>query len=193
MPHPLPFKNFNLKDKGPISSKFILKKLFDFYAATEFVQLLPYGRNQDRNNFELVIDEACGTCSSKHALLKSLAIEQGFDELQLFIGIYKMNDENTPGIGDVLKRNNLDYIPEAHCYLRFEKNTIDITNSVSDFANISNDVLLEIEIEPQQVVHFKVEKHKQFLNEWLENEKSTFSFDQLWAVREQCIHSLSQL
>ena len=29
-----------------------------------------------------------------------------------------MNNENTPGFGDVLEKNNLSDIPEAHCYLK---------------------------------------------------------------------------
>jgi hypothetical protein len=40
---------------------------------TKFIKNLPYGRNKNRTDFGLVLSEQKGTCSSKHALLKSIA------------------------------------------------------------------------------------------------------------------------
>ncbi len=35
--------------------------------------------------------------------------------------MYRMNETNTPKVGNVLAINKLDFIPEAHCYLNIEK------------------------------------------------------------------------
>ncbi|MGB1018788.1 MAG: hypothetical protein ACPGVH_06945, partial [Chitinophagales bacterium] len=40
---------------------------------TEYIRNLPYGRNENRTDLGLVLSEKKGTCSSKHALLKSIA------------------------------------------------------------------------------------------------------------------------
>jgi len=34
---------------------------------------------------------------------------------------YKMNNCNTLGIGNALKASGLQYLPEAHCYLRYRE------------------------------------------------------------------------
>lgn len=47
--------------------------------------------------------------------------------VRLMIGIYLMNEDNTPGVGKVLERYGLKEIPEAHCYLRFEGQYLDFT------------------------------------------------------------------
>jgi hypothetical protein len=44
----------------------------------------------------IVLAEQRGTCSTKHALLRRLAIEQGLD-IALVLGIYEMTERNTPG------------------------------------------------------------------------------------------------
>lgn len=62
------------------------------------VRQLPYGRNKSRTDFSLVISEAKGTCSSKHAFLKSIADENEFP-VKLILCLYKMSEKNTPGIG----------------------------------------------------------------------------------------------
>jgi len=65
---------------------------------------LPYGRTANRTDLSLVISEQKGTCSSKHALLKEVADLNGIKGIDLIIGIYKMSEANTPGIGDELSK-----------------------------------------------------------------------------------------
>jgi hypothetical protein len=60
-----------------------------------------------------VLEEGCGTCTTKHATLTELAREQRID-VQLVLGIYEMNERNTPGVGRVLGAYGLSCIPEAH-------------------------------------------------------------------------------
>jgi hypothetical protein len=152
---------------------------------------IPYGRNSNRSDFSLVITENKGTCSSKHAYLKSFANQNNIPNVKLIIGIYKMTEDNT-NIGNILSDNNIEYIPEAHCYLKIDGKTVDVTSKESNFDTIKSDILEEIEIEPFQVADFKVNYHQNFIKNWLNETKSDFSFEEIWAIREKCIKKLSQ-
>jgi len=156
-----------------------------------YVKNIPYGRNTNREDLSLILKENKGTCSSKHAFLKEIANLNKIPNVKLIIGIYKMNESNTK-IGTILTDNSIDFIPEAHCYLKIDENRIDCTTPQSDFAKIEKDILEEIEIEPFQVGKFKIEYHQNFIKKWLLNSNSTTNFEQLWAIRELCIAFLSQ-
>jgi hypothetical protein len=155
------------------------------------VKNMPYGRNVNREDLSLVLIENKGTCSSKHALLKEVAVQNKIPNIKLMIGIYKMNENNTK-IGTILSNNNIDFIPEAHCYLKINEVRVDCTTPKSDFSKIEKDILEEIEIESFQVANFKIEYHQTFIKNWLDKSNIAITFDQLWAIREQCITFLSQ-
>lgn len=163
----------------------------DFEALIEKVKNIPYGRNSNRTDFSLVISENKGTCSSKHAFLKDFANKKNIPNVDLIIGIYKMNEANTK-IGSILKENNLEYLPEAHCYLKINGKVTDITNPNSDFEKLRNDILEEICIEPNQVVDFKVKYHQNFLKNWITENQIPFTFEEIWNIREKCIQKLSE-
>jgi hypothetical protein len=162
----------------------------NFQETINFVKQIPYGRNSNRYDFSLIISENKGTCSSKHAYLKDFAIKNNIPNVQLIIGIYKMNEQNTK-IGTILSDNNLEYIPEAHCYLKIEGKTVDVTSKDADFEKIKANLLEEIEIQPFQVADFKVIYHKNYIKKWLLETNSKNTFDKIWAIREQCIEFLS--
>lgn len=151
------------------------------------VRLFHYGRNKNRNDFELVWTERKGTCSSKHAFLKMVAELNGFDTVKLFIGIYKMNVTNTPGISSILENESISYIPEAHCYLKVDGEVLDATNLHSSFDDYKLDLLKEIEIDKEAVVSEKIELHQEYLKSWIQKEQIKHSFDEIWALREKCI------
>ncbi|EKT4553172.1 hypothetical protein [Flavobacterium psychrophilum] len=155
-----------------------------------FVKQIPYGRNTNRHDFSLVISENKGTCSSKHAYLKDYANKNNITNVQLIIGIYKMSETNT-NIGKILTDNNINYIPEAHCYLKIDQKIVDATSNESNFEKIKSDLLQEIEIEPYQVANFKVKYHQEFIKNWLTESNTAFSFEKIWEIREKCIQKLS--
>ena len=157
----------------------------------EFVKYLPYGRNKNRTNFSLVLAEKRGSCSSKHAVLKKIADLNQIPNIQLILGIYQMNESNTPKIGTELSQNNLDFIPEAHCYLKIDDTRTDVTTHNASFEKIQNSIMLELEIEPEQVIDFKVNFHQDFIKNWLTASDSKFSFDEIWRIREKCINNLT--
>src|SRR5580692_6589030 len=87
-----------LRTATPISDGFRQVGCNSYRSAARYLCELPYGRNSDRSDFRLVLPEGRGTCSTKHALLAALAIEQHLP-VSLVIGIYDMTEENTPGVG----------------------------------------------------------------------------------------------
>lgn len=158
----------------------------------EFTKHLPYGRNHNREDFSLVITESKGTCSSKHAFLKKIADLNHFEPVELVLGLYRMHHKNTPKIGTTISDSGLDYIPEAHCYLKLNNQRIDITNSNSDIENILGDLIEEIAIAPEQVNTFKVAYHKEYLRRWIAENNIALSFEKVWEIREACIRKLEQ-
>src|SRR5713226_4415697 len=182
-----------LQPAGQIVADFIARGITDFRAAGRCLHHLPYGRNSDRSDFRLVLPEGRGTCSTKHALLAELAREQDLPVV-LALGIYEMNERNTPGVGVVLNRYGLQHIPEAHCYLRYEGVRIDITRSGADPTEPINRFLHEEAIIPEQIGDYKVQLHQRFLRSWLANTEMVGgrSFAEIWKIREECIAALAQ-
>lgn len=185
--------NFNIKSLGIISGQFLKLGLHDFQSAALFIKNLPYKRNTDKLNCVCVFNDSGGTCSTKHALLKNLALENNFSDLQLMLGIFKMNSTNTPKISKVLGTYNLKEMPEAHNYLKFENEIIDCTRKNSSAADFINDLIEEVEIQPSQITNFKIQYHQKFLANYLqENSQIPYSIDEFWKIREECIAALQQ-
>lgn len=183
-------QTFNSKDD--LTVLVIKNGIKNWNELLEFTRSLPYGRNSNRADFSLVIKENKGTCSSKHSFLKQIANLNNFEDVKLVLGMYRMNNLNTPKIGDSILKNGLTYIPEAHCYLKINNQRIDITTGNSDIENLIKDIIQEIEIEPEQVNTFKVDYHKNFLKQWIIENDIKMSFDAVWEVREQCIRNLEE-
>lgn len=168
------------------SGLFREKGLLSFHQACEFVWQVPYGRTSNPSDFTLVLEELKGTCSSKHALLKLLADELGLD-VALVMGIYPMTESNTPGVGKILEEAQLEYLPEAHCYLRYGQNRVDLTNFASVAVEQINEFFIEVPLSAQELVARKAKAHKEFLAKHYGVE----AFEEIWQVRERCIAALS--
>jgi len=145
--------------------------------AAAWLRALPYGRTASRTDLMTVITEQRGTCSSKHALLATLA-----PELELVVGIYFMSAQTNPAVGPVLAAAGLEAIPEAHCYLRTPGGRLDITTP----APRPLPVCYELPIEPHQIGDFKVGLHRGFLAAWAGGRDT----EALWVTRERCIAAL---
>lgn len=181
--------DFELDSDFSISELFRQNGVHTFSDAMSFVKNLPYGRNSNREDLTLVLTEAKGTCSSKHALLKYLADENLQPEIKLMLGIFKMNGENTPKVKSILDKYDLKYIPEAHNYLKIQGKIYDCTTQNSSEINFVNDLLEETEIQPADVSDFKIKFHKDFLRNWIADK--SICLDEIWKIRESCIKSLS--
>jgi hypothetical protein len=187
-------KNFKLSGSKILSKQSISLGLTHFDALYNYVKNIPYGRNSNRSNYKLILNENKGTCSTKHAFLKAIAVENERDDIKLCLGVFKMNNDNTPKVSTILDRYQLDYIPEAHCYLKVNDtiNDITFTNSGNGEPDFAQCVLHEEFIAPEQIGDYKVNLHQTFLKSWIINENMTFNFDELWKIRELCIAALSE-
>jgi hypothetical protein len=180
--------SFALDAGRPLGRRFAALGLGGYRVAAAHVRGLPYGRNSDRSDWRLVLEEGRGTCSTKHALLAELARENG-RHVALVLGVYEMDEANTPGVGAVLKKHGLPSVPEAHCYLAHEGGRVDVTREAEAAEPIAG-FLHEEEIEPGQIGGYKVEAHRDFVGRWAEGRG--LDLERVWRAREECIAALAE-
>jgi hypothetical protein len=183
--------DFKIEPLGAVSGEFIARGIRTFSSACDHVRTIPYGRNDDKTDILCVLGDNRGTCSTKHALLKELAIENNQHEAKLMVGIVRMSGENTPDVSDVLGRYKLPYIPEAHTYLKFRGKIIDCTKPSFPRDGSGKEILAETEIQPVQTGDYKLKYHRDYLLNWLREENVGYSPDEIWDIRELCIAALS--
>ena len=181
------FPNFPIKSTQPVSQAFLQISINDFQQACSHIKNLPYKKTSVKSNLLLVLEEKQGTCGSKHALLKKLAEENGFDALQLKIGIYKMTPQNTPGIGNTIPAK-IQFIPEAHAYLVFDNVRLDFTRANSRPLK-DEDILQEMSIDADEMSLRKEQLHKEFMAQWCQ--QNNLDFGEIWKIREACMEKLS--
>ncbi len=187
----LPF-NFYITADKPISRAFRALALGSFAQAARWVQDLPYARNRNKQDPMAVLTDGHGTCSTKHALLKRLADENGEHDLLLVIGLFRMNARNTPAVKATLEHHRLEHIPEAHCYLKYHGVILDHTKPGSTAADFADDLIEEQVISPDQITTFKVEYQRSSIANWLASSAhNRLSLEEIWSIREQCIQDLA--
>lgn len=185
--------DFPLHANAPASAALRNRGMHTFAEACALVKELAYARNSDKTNPLCVLDESRGTCSTKHALLKTLADENGHPEIELVLGIFKMNAHNTPAVAATLAQHGLQEMPEAHNYLRFNGTRYDFTAPGFSPGKWEPDLLEEITITPQQITTFKVDYHRAFLQRWLQTHPEIgYDINEFWFIREVCIAALSE-
>lgn len=185
--------DFNLTSNETYSSEFRNLGINSFSKACSFIAELPYGRNANREDFGLVLSERRGTCSSKHALLATLALENGHPEIELIAGIFLMNGETHSKLNDFFINKSYPNIPECHCYLRFKGERFDFTDTSGRLERIIPKLVREQRIDPNQVSDWKIMIHKDYLQRWLtRNPAIQMTLDEIWKDREEAIALLSE-
>jgi hypothetical protein len=180
--------NVALHAERPLGRRFAALGLGDYCEAVRHVRNLPYGRNSDRSEWRLVLEEGRGTCSTKHALLAELARENSLP-VALVLGVYEMDGANTPGVGAVLREHGLRCVPEAHCYLAHKGVRVDLTRERGGAEQIEG-FLHEEEIEPHQIGEYKVQAHWDFVRQWAG--RRGLDPARVWQAREECIAALAE-
>lgn len=104
------------------------------------------------------------------------------------LALFEMNEANTPGVGAVLHSYSLSAVPEAHCFLRLQETTLDITHPGS-VGTCDLDLLIEVEITPSQIGAWKVEWHRRHMANWCDTHG--LGLDTVWEAREACIRALA--
>ncbi len=175
---------------GHLSSQARDRGLENLQELIDYLRSIPYGRSSTRGQLDLVIKENKGTCSSKHALLAAIAIEQGWDFVELILCIYKMDEDNTPGVGVVMHEAGLAYLPEAHCYIKIQDRALDITFDNSNIDRLRPYIIEELSIKPDMVGIWKADYHKEYIKEWTKSEHPKRLWTEMWSLREACIRAL---
>ena len=138
------FPNKSIEDNGPVSSTFLGIGISDFHQACEYVHELPYGYNSDRDDLMILFKEKMGSCTTKHAVIATLAAEMEI-AIDKHIGIYAMTDALVTGTQKILDRYTLPYLPMVHCFLVFEAYRVDLSQGNQNGKNGPIDEFLYLE------------------------------------------------
>lgn len=185
--------DFELTSDASYSEAFRNAGINTFAEACNFIAKLPYGRNANREDFGLVLSEQKGTCSSKHALLAELALENGHPEVELIAGIFLMSGETHAKLTTFFEKKPYASLPECHCYLHFKGERFDFTDTSDTLERIAPKLVREQRIDPNQVSDWKIVIHKDYLQRWLNrNPGIGMTLDAIWKEREEAISILSQ-
>jgi hypothetical protein len=180
--------DFLIQDKGNLSSAILKLGFENFLSFAEFIRSLHYGRVSDSQNIMAVIQERKGTCSTKHLLLASLAHECGYSNTRLMVGVYKMSEKNTPGVGLILQDAGLEYMPEAHCYLEFHGKRFDFTGLKTGEESPFNSLIIEHSVDLNKLHKTKEMIHRGEIVRF----SKCLNLDPklVWKIREDCIKAL---
>jgi hypothetical protein len=102
-----------------------------FIDACRYVHELPYGYNTDRDDLMILFKEKFGSCTTKHAVIATLAAELGLP-IEKAVGIYAMTEEIVTGAGRIIDRYGLPYVPMLHCFLVYDDHSVDLTEGNSN-------------------------------------------------------------
>jgi hypothetical protein len=130
---------------GVVAKKFLDLGVRTFHGACRYVHELPYGTNSDKDDLMILFAEKMGTCTTKHAVIATLAAELNL-AIEKQIGIYAMTEEIVAGTNLILDEFGLPYVPMVHCFLVYKNCRVDLTEgnrngkkrSIEDFLFTAN-------------------------------------------------------
>jgi hypothetical protein len=120
------FPDGPISGSGVISQKFIALDIHSFLDACRYVHHLPYGYNSDKDDLMILFKEEMGTCTTKHAVIGTLAEELGLP-VKKNIGIYRMTEQIVTGTDAILTKYGLPHVPMLHCFLVYGRYKVDLT------------------------------------------------------------------
>jgi hypothetical protein len=127
-----------------VSAEFHRMGIKTFQDACRYVHELPYGYNSNRDDLMILFKEKMGTCTTKHAVIATLAQELKLP-VRKNVGIYAMTEDLVTGTDAILAEFGLPYIPMLHCFLSYEKFRVDLTEGNRNGKNRSIEVFLHVE------------------------------------------------
>jgi hypothetical protein len=116
----------DISGSGVISKEFLRLGITGFNDSCRYVQQLPYGYNSDRDDLLILFKEVRGSCTTKHAVIATLAEELSLPIIKN-IGIYRMTEDIVTGTKYILGEFNLPYVPMVHCFLSYQDYQVDLT------------------------------------------------------------------
>jgi len=120
------FPDKKISEAGPVSKEFLDLGIQGFQDACRYVHSLPYGYNSDRDDLMILFKEKMGTCTTKHAVVATLAAELGLPVTR-GVGIYAMTEAIVTGTDKILAEYGLPYVPMIHCFLEHGNHRVDLT------------------------------------------------------------------
>jgi hypothetical protein len=135
------FPNKTIIKSGEISNKFLSIGIKTFMEACDYVHQLPYGYNSDRDDLMILFKEKMGSCTTKHAVIATLAAELDLP-INKSIGIYPMAETIVTGTDRLLNKYDLPYIPMIHCFLKYRDHRVDLTEGNQNGKNQPIEILL---------------------------------------------------
>jgi len=120
------FPDKDMPTAGIISAEFQRMGIRTFLEACRYVHALPYGYNSDRDDLMILFKEKMGTCTTKHAVIATLAAGLGLP-ITRGVGIYPMTEAIVTGTDKILAEYRLPYVPMIHCFLEYENYRVDLT------------------------------------------------------------------
>jgi len=88
-----------------------------------------------------VFKEKLGSCTTKHAVIATLAAELGLP-IKKNVGIYAMTEEIVTGAGKIVDKYGLPYVPMLHCFLVSGDHKADLTEGNNNGKNRAIDDFL---------------------------------------------------
>ncbi len=142
------FPDKPISNDGIISAKLLSLGINSFIDACRYVHKLPYAYNSDRDDLMILFKEKKGTCTTKHAVIATLAQELSLPIVKN-IGIYAMTEEIVTGTKEILTKYDLPYVPMVHCFLVYGKYRVDLSEDNNNGKNRSiEDFLYTQQVEP---------------------------------------------
>lgn len=135
---------------GAVSDWFLSLGVHRFREACRYVHRLPYGYNSDRDDLMILFEEGFGSCTTKHAVIATLAHELGLP-IGKSIGIYAMTEALVTGSAAILAKYSLPYVPMVHCFLAGGGVRVDLTEGNRNGKNRPIDDLLHTEKVPANI------------------------------------------
>lgn len=130
-----------ISSSGIISQKFQNLGITDFQDACRYVHELPYGYNSDKNDLMILFKENMGTCTTKHAVIGTLAAELGLPVAKN-VGIYRMTEALVTGTNVILNKYQMPNVPMLHCFLVYDRYRVDLTEGNNNGKNRAIDEFL---------------------------------------------------
>jgi len=128
------FPNTPILSSGEVGKQFLELGITTLSDACRFVHELPYGYNSNRDDLMILFKEKMGTCTTKHAVIATLAVELNLP-IEKNIGIYAMTEQIVTGTDRILAQYNLPYVPMVHCFLAHGNHRVDLTEGNANGKN----------------------------------------------------------
>jgi hypothetical protein len=128
------FPNRPIAGAGAVSSRFLGLGIDSFHRACRWVHHLPYGYNTNRDDLMILFEEKMGTCTTKHAVIATLATELKLS-VEKNIGIYAMTEAIVTGTDAILQKYGLPHLPMIHCFLTDGEHRVDLTEGNANGKN----------------------------------------------------------